>query len=150
MYNLFPIWTRLYHCLVDVLNLTVFLLIQYSSLLIFYLFSHTLFTLSLCFSRSIPLLLSLPDCLQHYANTFKGRLLLCRVILQRSCTPLMSAGPEIALKPIYLWDDTSPKVKPGSHTGHTHTHTHAYICMQEYANTPLHTHTKSTSVSVSW
>lgn len=41
----------------------------------------------------------------------------------------VSAGPEIPPKPIYLWDDTSPKVKPGSHTGRTHT----YIYMQEHA-----------------
>lgn len=50
---------------------------------------------------------STPTCLQHYANTFKGRLLLCRVILQWSYTPLMCWGLDYSQTNISLgWHQT--------------------------------------------
>lgn len=80
---------------------------------------------------------STPSCLQHYANTFKGRLLLCRVILQWSYTPLMCWGLDYSQTNIYLgWHQTQALNQghtqavyiqlESAHTTHT-AHTYAHV-----------------------
>lgn len=77
---------------------------------------------------------SLAACLRHYANTFKGRLPLRRVILQWSCTPLMCLrGLRFLPNRSISWMTPAPRLNQG-HAQAAHTHT--YIYMQE------HTHTK--------
>lgn len=76
---------------------------------------------SLSFYRLLFPPLSLPGCLQHYANTFKGRLLLFRVILQQSCTPLMCRrGLRFLPNRSISGMTPAPRLNQG-HTGNTHT-----------------------------
>lgn len=79
--------------------LTVFVLIKYGCSLSLYIpFLRETVSCTFCpflsvvfspFLSSSFAFSSLPGCLWHYANTFKGRLLLSGVILQWSCTSLM-------------------------------------------------------------
>lgn len=91
---MFYIWTRLQLTLVHFVSTQEPYWTEHFSSVGFlsdflFLFTNCL-SLYLSFVCLLPLPpSSTPSCLQHYANTFKGRLLLCRVILQWSYTPLM-------------------------------------------------------------
>lgn len=85
---------------------------------------------SLCFS---PLSLVLCDCLQHYANTFKGQLLLCKVILQWSFTPLMYLrGLRFPSNRSISGMTQAPRLNQG-HTQGAHTHTQTHTCIHLHA-----------------
>lgn len=123
--------------LMDFFNLSVFISCYLILLpfLFFFLFTATLsLSPSLCFilcflavfwlpppSHSV----SLPGCLQHYANTFKGSILLCSVILQRSHTPLIFLW---GLRFLLNWSISGMTPAPRLNQGHTLTaHTHLLL-----------------------
>lgn len=77
-----------------------------------------------------------PSCLKHYANTFKGKLLLCGVIIQWSYTPLMCWGLDSSQTNISLgWHQTQANqghiqaAYTLTCTAWVHSHcTHLYTC----------------------
>lgn len=104
---MFFIWTRLQLTLVHFVSTQEPYWTEHFSSVGFlsdflFLFTNSLALFILCLPPS-----STPSCLQHYANTFKGRLLLCRVILQWSYTPLMCWGLDYSQTNISLgWHQT--------------------------------------------